>query len=513
MHPSTYTLEFAVDNGQKTLLYNPLTKAMDVTDVEGVRYLEAIREGSEDAVPDDVLQYLLQRGYVYSSADAEEQALKAGYADFQQSLVKTQLRFLLVPTYQCNARCKYCFEHELIGKGPLMDDRTMDLAFDAMDWLVHDRANGSTCQLVLFGGEPFIDQPPQHRVVERILKMGAARGFHMDAVSNGFDLIHYVELLKAYGVSKVQVTFDGMPEYHNRRRVAVDNRGTSFERIVRSVDAALAAGIQINARVLLDIHSLPTLPDIVEFMVSKGWFESAYFSSHVGSIDDCFDTLTPLEKERHLSSREGNARLVALCREHPGLAERLNIDWHGARMFLATGQLFAPNYRSCSGATRTFAFDLHGGIYICETTVGKPDCRIGSFVPALRWNEEVISWFDQRNLFTLKECRGCNQALLCAGGCPFTGQVKHGSLKDLGCRSMRQTLEAGLDYYWPQIAEALGIAPSSGARQGSQGEHMPSQEYEPRSTGERFSFEKRALPVMQQQGGCCSSSAATAPTE
>jgi sulfatase maturation enzyme AslB (radical SAM superfamily) len=67
-------------------------------------------------------------------------------------------------------------------------------------------------------------------------------------VSNGFDLAHYTALLKTFGVVKVQVTFDGPKEYHNRWRIAVDGRGTSFDRIVSGIEAALANDLPVNAR-------------------------------------------------------------------------------------------------------------------------------------------------------------------------------------------------------------------------------------------------------------------------
>jgi uncharacterized protein len=463
MHVSTYTLRMSVEQGEQTFLYNPLTGSMDLAEKDAALALDAIAGGRGDTVSEATLEYLLKRGYVYPSRGDELKALQAGYAAFAEMDRRTPLRFIIVPTYDCNARCKYCFVHELIGAEPLMDDDTMDHAFSAMDKISDERGNGAIRQLVLFGGEPFIDRPEHRRVIERILRMAHERDFRIDAVSNGFDLVHYVEMLVKYGFSKVQVTFDGPAEYANKRRPAVDRRGSSFQRIVTSVDAALEAGIQINARLLLDKTSIKMLPDLVSVMKEKGWFDHPDFSSHVGSVHDCFSNLPERETANHLKVHAGNRQLVQICRENPEIADLVGIDWHGARTFMQSGMLFPPSYKTCAGATRTFAFDLYGGIYICETTVGKPECRVGSFSPTLQWNEQVMSWFEQRNLLTLDECQSCNQALFCAGGCPFTGQVKGGTLQDLGCRAMKETLEYGLNYYWPQIRERMGLPPSASA--------------------------------------------------
>jgi uncharacterized protein len=371
------------------------------------------------------------------------------------------LRFFIVPTYHCNARCPYCFVHELVREEPLISAEVVDSAFRAMDKVRQDMGHSGTTQLIFFGGEPFASTPEQLHVTELILKNARERGFLIDAVTNGLDLIEYLPLLTKYRFNKAQITLDGLEEYSSKRRPAVDGHGKSFNRIVASIDAGLAAGIQINARILLDKKSIHTLPDIVDFIDGKGWFEQRGFGCHVGSTYDCFEDLHKKERERYLGFYEGNEILVKICKEHPRVADKIKIDWHGARQFLNTGLLPPANYRSCLGATKTYAFDLHGDIFLCESTVGKKDCRIGTFLPELAWDKPLMDFFAKRNVQNLEGCKSCNQALLCAGGCPFTGQVKGKDLKDLGCRGMKDTLEYGLNFYWPRIKQRMAEPDSS----------------------------------------------------
>ncbi|PYQ58047.1 MAG: hypothetical protein DMF53_21220, partial [Acidobacteria bacterium] len=456
MHLSRHTFRFSVDDKKQVLLYNPLNGAMDLIEKSQLNKLNtAVRHGNESALADGSLDYMLDRGYVYPSPEDEQAALVRGYEEFKAREQKSNLRFVILPTYQCSSRCSYCFIGEAIGQERLMADEVMDLAFSAMDSIAEERGKGCTRQLSLFGGEPLINTPNQRRTVERILQKGVERNFLIDIVSNGFDLVHYADLLKQYGVFKTQVTFDGMRDYHNQRRVSVDGQGPSFDRIVAGVDAALERDLTLNVRVLLDRNSIETLPELVSFFKEKQWFASPHFSIHIGSVFDCFRCQPTEETVKHLGVHEGNRKLYQLCSEDRSIAELLAIDWQGVRRFVYTGKLFPPTYKTCFGGTRTFAFDPNGGIYACETTAGRPEYQIGRFSPELELNRDLIQALEDRTILTIPGCKQCPQALLCAGGCAFNAVVTNGSLMSPGCRLMKETLQYGFDLYWPDIAAQL----------------------------------------------------------
>lgn len=452
MHISKYTFSFSVEDGKQVLLFNPLTTALDLVEKQSLKSLYAnCREGKQNQISDETLSYMVERGYLYDTPEDEEAALLRGFEEYKDRERRSNMRFVILPTYQCNSRCSYCFIGDAIGQESLMTDETMDLAFAAIDSLADEIGNGCTKQLSLFGGEPLIDSPAQRRVVERILQKAAERRLLIDVVSNGFDLTYYADLLKQYGVSKVQVTFDGMREYHNTRRRAVDGRGPSFDRIVAGVDAALAVQLPLNVRILLDKNSVGTLPELVRFFKEKHWFDAPTFSVHLGSVFDCFRCQPAKETAKHLTVQEGNETLYKICTEDRSIADLLQIDWQGIRRFLYTGKLFPATYKTCFGGTRMFAFDMNGGIYACETTAGRPEYQIGRFVPELALNRDLMKALDERNILNIPECRKCPQALLCAGGCTFNAVVTRGSLLAPGCRMLKETLQYGLDYYWPEI--------------------------------------------------------------
>ncbi len=56
----------------------------------------------------------------------------------------------------------------------------------------------------------------------------------------------------------------------------------TFSSIVRGIDAALAAGLPVNLRVVLDRENIAALPELAQYAADKGWTESPLFKTQLG---------------------------------------------------------------------------------------------------------------------------------------------------------------------------------------------------------------------------------------
>ena len=101
-----------------------------------------------------------------------------------------------------------------------------------------------------FGGEPLL--AASRPIVEHVIRRARERGeAHFWAISNGTELDAYEDLLGPEALSSVQITLDGPPGEHDRRRVYADGEG-SWEKIARNVRMALDRGIQVAIRTNAD---------------------------------------------------------------------------------------------------------------------------------------------------------------------------------------------------------------------------------------------------------------------
>jgi uncharacterized protein len=173
------------------------------------------------------------------------------------------LQLILLPTEACNFRCTYCYESFKLGRMQpwvargvknLLAARIDDLDRLALSW---------------FGGEPLL-------ALDRIEEIGAhARELcaahprvrlRSDVTTNGWLLTPDVfTRLLDLGVGHFQISFDGPPEHHDRKRVLAGG-GPTFERVWANVLAtrAVERPFQISLRVHVDKSNVALMPAFLE---------------------------------------------------------------------------------------------------------------------------------------------------------------------------------------------------------------------------------------------------------
>ena len=139
-----------------------------------------------------------------------------------------RLGLTLMPTEQCNFRCTYCYEDFALGRMPrgvvagvkaLLSSRAPTLDELNLSW---------------FGGEPLLALDIVEEVQRHVQDLVRDHpGLRVDGhmTTNGWRLSPAVfSRLLALGVSDFQISFDGPPEHHDRKRVRANGRPT-FERL------------------------------------------------------------------------------------------------------------------------------------------------------------------------------------------------------------------------------------------------------------------------------------------
>lgn len=111
--PSIYNTQ--IYDGQDLILYNSFTGAkVKTADKDRIMLINGIldqKEIEDDASP--LLKSLLLHGLVVRQHEDERkkaQLLK------METIMNRNLRLIIMPTEQCNFRCRYCYEDFKLGK-------------------------------------------------------------------------------------------------------------------------------------------------------------------------------------------------------------------------------------------------------------------------------------------------------------------------------------------------------------------------------------------------------------
>ena len=453
-------LDGARDGGWYAL-FNPLAGSLDVIDEVVARGLStlggnngerlvSLRSGSAKAKPTlaaSVEQYLDRRGYLFESADEERRQSRILYEEmlsFHRRSVRQPL--VVIPTYKCDLRCSYCWQRLYRLDSPVMDDETLRGLFGALPSFV-EIESPERVDLVLFGGEPLQDIPELRAVVVRVLRWGREQGFSTKVITNGVGLAGAMPSLEGL-VDVVQVTLDGPPEVHRRRRPLPG--GDSFTPAAAGIDRAAAAGIRVNVRVNVAEANLPRLPELADVARQAGWLESGNVVLH----------LAPVKNHNPKKSTPEESTLLDQVLELVESDSRMEVfdlsGFPGIKYFTGfkeSGLFSLHRFFNCEAQMNFYAFDLFGDIYPCWDSAGIRSLAIGRFLPEIEIDPERLAQWRKRTSLDITECGGCPSSPHCGGGCQFLSFEHTGRFDAPSCDSILAGYERSIQAHSEWLVE------------------------------------------------------------
>jgi uncharacterized protein len=387
--------------------------------------------------------------YSVSSPEHErhlEEALYGEYMAARQTASKPY--FLLVPTYNCNTACAYCWQTALHGQTSVITQATLARSFEAMEALIERFGySGERPTVEIFGGEPL--QPHSIGAVHDILAAVAARGWDSVITTNGSLLDCYAEELLAYeNLLGVHVTVDGPHDIHNASRPMKDG-GDGFSSIMAGLAPFLRDGRRVVMRCNLNAANAPHLPALLSNVRDRGWLDLPNFECAIEPVTDN-------SGDRHELNAPGLKlvkQAVPLLREFPEIV--FSIGHCGSDLFnhlLNLDRLPTIAFHRCGAENGTlFLLDLHGDIYNCFETAGFKKHAVGRFLPEFELFPALKKWH-RRNVLETPGCRDCAVKFVCGGGCAWNAFNKFGTINHSMCPPIYGQMQYLFDHYYDALA-------------------------------------------------------------
>lgn len=476
LRTSSYTIFVDLPESEgETLLVHGYTGAYDKVSRRVADFLRS-RGGKNEAKPlygewgedrdvvepgpapsDALIDHLSAQGYLTQLSREQEEAFFGRLATrLHERARQRPPSYIFMPTYDCNLRCSYCYQdhmrtdcslHHLLRtmQGPMVD--RIFAAIPKIEAL-HGVEPGARYRrnIGFFGGEPLLaaNRPVVEHILARAFEMGEADVW---AVSNGTELGAYRDLLGPAGIAMIQITLDGTPREHDRRRIYADGSG-SFERVAAGIDLTLAQGAAVSLRINVDRKNLEDLPAVARELAERGWASHPGFSAYTSPVragngkTDPAGTFSTWDLDRELTRlRAEYPEIAILSRPDEGLRAR-------ARRIFDTGGEILPSLRPsfCGAHDRMYIFDSFGDIYACWERTGDPNVRIGRVLPAgeVELAEDQLAVWRERTVASNPVCRRCRYALHCGGGCAVLALGKNGSFNSNYCDGFASRFRASL---------------------------------------------------------------------
>lgn len=435
---SNYEVILPLDDEDHFLLLNGLYGAYDVVDK---KVGAVLLSGDIDAIPMEEQERLLARGHLCDRHETEKEDLSL-IAQVYRKLVREKLLCItLIPTYDCNFRCPYCFEKHRLSCGEEWLKKTMstemvDAVFEAIE---KEKKRGSRIdRMRIYGGEPLLKENKE--IIRYISKKAVDAGLTLDVTTNGYDLDQFIDVLTEYNYSLVFTTLDGTGEDNDKRRVYAGGGG-SFEKIINNVGLALSKGLRVSVRINVGPENLDRASDLAEVFEEKGFTGYPgfvyYYTATNGENYPGEDHGVSFRELVKMQTRKGLEKNYAM--EH---VFRYAFDVYWMRSLIKDKEYYKTTDTACGAETNSLKIDPEGYIYTCTKLVAREDMRVGRVdveKGKFAYTFDLLKW-NNRSVMNLPECMECPYVFICRGGCAYEAYLEKGDISKHCCGQNKEII-------------------------------------------------------------------------
>lgn len=409
---SSYSIVVPLDSEpENVFMMHGYTGAIDVLSKEIAEYLQNHESFNKEELPcsEITVAALEKRGYItqWNKEEEVEYAKRLANALYRKENILSN-SFTVVVTYDCNFRCPYCFEKGIKKDTTTFTKEMTDKLYKTILEIAPEKKLRNNV-ITLYGGEPLLRE--NKNAVTYIVEKGKELGFKFSAITNGYDLDCYDELLGSDSICHLQITIDGMPQLHNRKRIHQCGKPT-FEKIIQNIGIALGKGTKVSIRVNTDRDNIHQLDELQQLFEENGYMKNNLFNMYSALLRHHDEGEVPTnilnQKEYIKQIRKSNIK----CSYHDyGLSNKIATAIKKNRPVLL-GTSF------CGAQNNGFIMDPLGRIYPCWEVINQKEHLLGVFYNGTTtwYNETLHKW--RNNAIVVSDCIKCKYTFLCRGGCP-----------------------------------------------------------------------------------------------
>lgn len=263
-----------------------------------------------------------------------------------------QITYLrLSVTDRCDLRCRYCMAEHMTFL-PKCDV----LSLEEFERLAGAFIERGVRKIRLTGGEPLVRRDVTTLLARLSRRLQNGQLDEITLTTNGTQLVHHADVLKALGVDRINVSLDTLNDEKFERLT----RRNALSQVLRGLDAAQAAGlkVKINAVALKGVND-QELPSLIAWAHGRGMDVTLIEVMPLGEIEeDRTDQYMPLTAVR--DALETKWTLTPVDKRTGGPARYVRIEETGGLLGLITP--LTQNF--CSGCNRV-RVTCTGRIYTC----------------------------------------------------------------------------------------------------------------------------------------------------
>ncbi|WP_232726109.1 radical SAM/SPASM domain-containing protein [Bacillus sp. FJAT-42315] len=343
---------------------------------------------------------------------------------------------------ECNLRCTYCYAGD--GEyGAPQKYMSVETADQAIRFLMENSFDEKEVNIVLFGGEPFLNWKTLKYVVEQATvegeKYGKRVGFSL--TTNGSKMSEaQMAFLHQYKVM-VSVSMDGTKEAHDRHRPLAGGQG-SYDRVSQNVEKLMnihnSAPIGTRVTVVKDFEKLETS---LKHLLSKGFYEVGFAPVTETNMNLALNDKDLKELLRQFEELTDLFVEHALKNEYVGFSNLTNLL---KELHIGTNKAYG-----CGAGLGFFAVSPDGGLFLCHRFNENEEFRMGDIFFGIDQKKRA-NMLDELHVDRKPTCHSCALKHICSGGCYYEAMERQGDYRAPNahyCNWMHEWITIGLKAY------------------------------------------------------------------
>lgn len=393
----------------KIAMHNLLTHQGILVNSTDLNLLESVLENPNDYVDEKYFQDFCDKGFILQEEIDEIQLVE----DVKMKRLEEKKKVLaltIIPTYQCNFKCIYCWENTKNQNDNMDEEAQLKLKSFIDDKL----KSASSLDIDWFGGEPLLAYDVMKNLlinIDRICKENR-KPYTCSLTSNGYALTEdKVRFLVKHHTHFFQITLDGNKELHNSNR-PLKNGGETYDTILQNLKNIRDHVKEQYFRVLIRLNvTEETSRNTTEYfeMIEKEFAEDRRFLVYIQGV----------EKHNEIKFEEMQGKYL----EHHEVTESLYDVCIEKKIMTATLKMLSPGNLMCKAMHDNSIFiNSKCEIYKCDMDMQRNHV---SYMGSLFESEKIElrgEKFDywKKVMNKLDYCDDCLLLPLCCGlKCPY----------------------------------------------------------------------------------------------
>jgi uncharacterized protein len=420
-----------MENSSNAVIYNSFTGAAMELDKKFLGYLED-NNIEEQKIPDEqeknLIEELETNGFLIDDFVDEVKILK--YRNTKEKYNRETLSLTILPTYRCNLKCFYCYEdrNRIETMTPEIQERVLQYVSKLMIGV-------KNIQVCWFGGEPLMAWDIVFSMSEKLMKLAREKNCRYSAimVSNGYLLDDdKIKRFTELGIDHIQITLDGTPALHSKRKGIKGDPEANFELILKNISMLIKAKVKVRIRINIDKKNINAVDELLNLLAKANLRDAFIYPAMIETYTKLCSNI-----ENNCLHQEEFAKIEVWF-------NKLLLEKGLKRDLSEILPTLKGNY-CIYDQINSFSIAPEGDVYKCWSTIGNREEAISDITERdddlrekkkrIMQNIENMTW----DPFARPECSKCKLLPVCMGGCPHQYKESGGNKSD--CLTIENTIK------------------------------------------------------------------------